>query len=213
MSFADLITLMLALFIVLYAASRIDASKAEQIKESLAKTLVKSPPISNQPVAKQIGYDDLLREIQIQLTALGLEGLARVQLVSTGVALTATGDLLFSSGSAEMTPRANDLLNQVASFVLRLPYAIRIEGHTDDIPIHTQQFPSNWELSAARAGRVARFLIERGIAPSRLAVTGYADTRPLPFVVGTSEIERRAANRRVVFLFEKEISVTIPPRR
>jgi len=203
MSFADLVTLMLALFVVLYAASRIDATKAEQIKESLTKTLTKSKP-SNQPVPKQFGYNDLAREIQAELIALGLEGLARVQLVPTGVALVATGDMVFTSGSAEITPRATDLLSKVSNLVIRLPYAIRVEGHTDDIPIRTQQFPSNWELSAARAGRVARFLIEHGILPSRLAVTGYADTRPLPTVTGATDTERRSANRRVVFLFEKE---------
>ncbi|CAK0755962.1 chemotaxis protein MotB [Gammaproteobacteria bacterium] len=202
MSFADLITLMLGFFVVLYAASRIDAYKAEQIKESLAKTLIKNTTLS-QPVVKQVGYDDLIKEIQHELSAMGLEKLAHVQLVSSGVALTAAGDLLFASGSAEMTPPATTLLNSISIFVARLPYAIRIEGHTDDIPIRTQQFPSNWELSAARAGRVARFLIDHGIAPNRLAVTGYADTRPLLPIVGSTEAERRAANRRVVFLFEK----------
>ena len=202
MSFADLITLMLALFVVLYAASRIDANKAEQIQESLTKTLAGNIVVT-QETTRSVGYSDLMREIRTGLDALGLEGVAHVQLVSSGVELTTEGDILFASGSADILPSASPLLNRIADLVVRLPYAIRIEGHTDDIPIHSQQFPSNWELSAARASCMARFLIDRGIAPSRLAVTGYADTRPLPPVATATDVERRAANRRVVFLFEK----------
>lgn len=219
MSFADLIVLMMAFFVVLYAASRLDATKAEQIKESLAKALnahratealnirratealrvhSASESTANGKIAD---YEKLTREIQAQINAQGLQYLARVRQVPTGVVLIATGDLLFASGSAELTPRAIFLLGRIAELVVRLPYAIHIEGHTDDMPVHTLQFPSNWELSSARASRVARFLTGYAISPQRISVTGYADTRPLPAKAGASETDQRAANRRVLILF------------
>ncbi len=220
MSFADLVVLMMAFFIVLYAASRLDAKKAEQIRESLAKALNAhraTDAWSAQRAAEALrihratevttgsqmaDYAKLTREIQAQINDQGLRYLASVRQVSTGVVLIATGDLLFASGSAELAPRALFLLGRIAELVVRLPYAIRIEGHTDDIPVHTLQFPSNWELSSARASRVARFLIEYAIAPHRISVTGYADTRPFPTTSGTSEAHQRAASRRVVILFD-----------
>jgi chemotaxis protein MotB len=101
----------------------------------------------------------------------------------------------FASGKAELRAQSLPVLEKVVSMVLSHPHIfLEISGHTDGIPIATGVFPSNWELSAARASRVARYLIEKGIHPSRIAVQGYANQRPK---VPDSNFRNRRANRRV----------------
>lgn len=101
----------------------------------------------------------------------------------------------FASGSADLRQEVLPILKKVATFVRRSSdLAVEILGHTDDIPISTRAFPSNWELSAARASRVARYLIEQGIAPARISTQGYASFRPL---MPNTSAENRAVNRRV----------------
>lgn len=120
-----------------------------------------------------------------------------------GVAVTLKGAVLFDRASAELTPTALHYLDSIASVLLGTPYKVTIEGHTDSDPIQSFVYPSNWELSAARASRVARHLIDRGVARSRIAVMGLADTRPVAPNVndkGQSLPENQARNRRVVVL-------------
>jgi len=93
------------------------------------------------------------------------------------------------------------MLNEIGAILLAFPYNITVEGHTDDQPIHTERFPSNWELSTARAISVMRYLSERrGVPAARMGVAGYADIHP---VVPNDSPEHRAANRRVEFVFHK----------
>jgi chemotaxis protein MotB len=106
-------------------------------------------------------------------------------------------DILFSPASAELGSAGQTLLDQLASSIEREDFDIIVEGHTDDVPIATRRFPSNWELSSYRATTVARYLIDRGIDNHRVQVVGYADTRPL--LPNTSR-ENRASNRRVSVL-------------
>lgn len=111
----------------------------------------------------------------------------------------------FSSGSADLRPDAIPALRRVTAVLLERPYEIRIEGHTDNVPIHTAQFVSNWELSAARAIEVVRLMIsEMGFAPQRLSVGGYGEFHPI--APNTTE-EQRALNRRVdVVILRRSIS-------
>lgn len=106
----------------------------------------------------------------------------------------------FPSGSAEVTPAFRDMLRRIAQALAAIPGEVAVEGHTDDVPIRTARFQSNWDLSAARAAAVANALLEyEGVAPQRLRVAGYAETRPL---VPNDSAEQRARNRRVEIVID-----------
>ena len=103
-------------------------------------------------------------------------------------------DILFPSGSAQLAPSAVDIIRRLAAVLAQFPNPIRVEGFTDDVPIRTLQFFSNWELSAARAASVVHVFSERGVAPGRLAVVGFGDQHP---VASNTSAQGRNANRRV----------------
>ncbi|MBW2096320.1 MAG: flagellar motor protein MotB [Deltaproteobacteria bacterium] len=134
-----------------------------------------------------------------------LEKLASVELVpDKAVRILLTSDLLFDTGRAALKGGSIEMLKKVATVLRRTPYLVNLVGHTDDIPIHTESFPSNWELSTARACAVARFLIEEMKIPAeRCRVSGYAEYRPLRPNVSP---ENRAVNRRVEITITKETS-------
>jgi chemotaxis protein MotB len=116
----------------------------------------------------------------------------------------------FSSGSATPKPESISTLRQIAASLGSSPYDLRIEGHTDNIPIHTAEFDSNWELSSARATRIARLFIDmNAIAPDRIAAAGYAEFHP---VASNDTAEGRATNRRVdlVVLPRTKIDLSVP---
>jgi chemotaxis protein MotB len=103
-------------------------------------------------------------------------------------------DILYPSGSARLAPSAVDIIQRLADVLARFPNPIRVEGFTDNVPIRTTQFYSNWELSAARAGSVVHVLSDRGVASDRLAVVGFAEQHP---VASNLTPQGRNANRRV----------------
>ena len=124
----------------------------------------------------------------IQLKQVNIEQTKR------GVVIDVSAGFLFSTGDAVLQSGAHDVLRQVAAVLSKEDLPIEVEGHTDDIPIKTAQFPSNWELSSARAGTVVRMLVENGVPPERMAAVGLASNRPL---VPNDSAENRARNRRV----------------
>jgi len=134
-----------------------------------------------------------------------LEKLATVELVpDKAVRILLTSDLLFDTGSADLKGGSIQVLKKIAAVLWRTPYLVNIIGHTDNIPIHTESFPSNWELSTARACAVARFLIEEMRIPAeRFRVSGYGEYHPLRPNISS---ENRAANRRVEITITKETS-------
>lgn len=113
---------------------------------------------------------------------------------ATRVNLIIKDNILFDAGSAQLKPAASALLQRIAGLLKRNSYRVSIEGHTDNTPIHTARFPSNWELSACRATNVTRYLIAQGVAADRLQAIGYADTRPR---ADNRTAAGRARNRRV----------------
>lgn len=132
-----------------------------------------------------------------------LEKFASVELIpDKTMRIVLTGDLLFPSGKAELTQRARESLHKLIPIIRQTPYMINVIGHTDSIPMHSEKFSSNWELSTARAGRVARFLIEDGHIPaSHFVVSGYSYFRP---VKPNTTAANRRANRRVEIIISKE---------
>jgi flagellar motor protein MotB len=115
------------------------------------------------------------------------------------VNLEISDSILFAPASAALSAPGLTLLDELAEILRTLPYTLSVEGHTDNVPIRTARYPSNWELSAARAAMVTRQLIEQGVAPDRVHAVGYGDTRPRG---DNATAEGRAKNRRVTFALQ-----------
>ena len=133
-------------------------------------------------------------DVSAALGPLIATGQVHVRRYSDWVAVDISTDILFPSGIARLSSSAVRALQRLAAVLAPWPNAIRVEGHTDDRPISTREFPSNWELSAARAASVVHLFMDRGIAPARLAVVGFGQYRP---IASNRTAAGRNANRRV----------------
>lgn len=172
-TFADMATLMLAFFVLLASISKVDVALFEQVKAGLAKG------ISNRDVSTPL--EDMRRDIRETVRALKIEDVAAIGSDHQGLTIEFTASAFYDPGSAEVRPEAIPILNRVAVTLLDQRYIgfqIEVQGHTDDTPIATKEFPTNWELSAARATRVVRLLAKAGISEIRLRAVGLADTAP-----------------------------------
>ncbi len=140
---------------------------------------------------------------KVTLASEKLEKFASVDLIpDKTMRIILTGDLLFESGQAQLTENAKESLRKLLPIIKKTPYMINVIGHTDSIPMHSERFASNWELSTARAGQVAQFLIEEGHIPARqFVVSGYSYYRP---VKPNTTAANRRANRRVEIILSKE---------
>lgn len=139
----------------------------------------------------------LASDMDNHLQSLVHDGQVKVTRGARGIAIEISASVLFDPAHADLKPASFGALKEVADVLSHFVEPLQVEGHSDDIPISTREFKSNWELSAARASSVARFLIDQGVAPSRIGVAGYAEFRPL---VGNSSPEARARNRRVTLV-------------
>ncbi|MGN6703898.1 MAG: OmpA family protein, partial [Burkholderiaceae bacterium] len=137
---------------------------------------------------------DIARDILKALAPLVQQGKVRVMQTSRGVTVDINASVLFAPGEARLAESSIQALKAVAAVLRRDRHAVRIEGHTDNVPISTAFFPSNWELSAVRAGSVVRLFADSGIAENRLAAVGYGATRPID---SNATAEGRLRNRRV----------------
>ncbi len=172
-TYGDMVTLLLCFFVMLCNASKVDVVLFEQIQASMNKVL--GDKEIQRPL--QILAADLADDIQSMdagdEVALGSD--------TQGLVLELASASFFDAGSAKLREEALPILKRIAGTLKAERYkkfAFKVEGHTDDIPIKTEMFPSNWELSAARASSMVRFLIERGIEPTRLQAIGFADIAP-----------------------------------
>lgn len=147
--------------------------------------------------------EDSLRKLQQSLDAEVKSGQIAIEQLPGRLQVRATNEVLFDSGSAELKPEGRSVIAKVAKSIKGVPdREVRVEGHTDDVPVRSSKFSSNWDLSAARAATVAKVLAEGGVSPKLLAVVGYGEFRPLAPNDGA---ENRARNRRI------EISLVAPP--
>jgi len=153
--------------------------------------------------AKRQAYRNKMRnmaeDIMRVLAPLVQGGQVRVTEGANGISIEINASALFNPGEAVLGPDAVRALRAVAEVIAAGDFPIKVEGHTDNVPISTALFPSNWELSASRASSVVRLFVDAGVAPSRLTAAGYADQRP---VAANSTPENRARNRRVTILVE-----------
>lgn len=205
LTYADMITLLLAFFIILYVSSRVDAKKyndlAASIRVAFGATLPSSPIAQVGrggeklllPIPDMVGM--LMRRFSRELKEEIRQGRVEIQRTEKGIVLRFRETVLFESGRAMLSDKAKQILDQVAASLRDVPNAIEVEGHTDSLPIRTHVFPTNWELSVVRATAVVRYLVEvRGLPPERLAARGMADNRPL---VPEEKLRGNLRNRRV----------------
>lgn len=151
---------------------------------------VEDKPDTPAPDRSGNAVDTLLAELQDST----LQDRVEVTVLPDSVNLEISDSILFAPASAALTESGAQLLDELAGTLKTHPYTLSVEGHTDNVPIQTARYPSNWELSSARATEVTRRLIERGIAPQRVRAVGYADTHPR---ADNASVEGRARNRRV----------------
>ncbi len=146
---------------------------------------------------------------QQALTENNLKKFASIDLIpDTTMRIILTGDLLFNQGKADLSQTARQSLQKVATAIKNSPYMINVVGHTDNIPMSSERYNTNWELSVARASRVARFLIEENdMNPNQFVVSGYSSYRP---VKPNTDAENRAVNRRVEIIISKKLPPAEP---
>jgi len=204
-------TLLMTFFVLLYSMSTIDAQKFKAAVTSLrenmgilsgGKTVTTEQPLAesgsmgseitpsmrkNLTVARQ--------EIQQYVQEKNLQEQVNMEMTQRGLVVRFTGQILFELGEAEIKNEGRDVLDKVATVLKQMPNNVMIEGHTDNLPIDTEEFPSNWELSTARATEVIKYFIENpGISPERLSAAGYSKYRPIK---PNTSPENRALNRRI----------------
>lgn len=226
LTYADMITLLMALFMVLFSISSVNISKFHTLKETLQNAFTpkvlsgggsilpdggaekSAQAASVQPIPATVSSassspttetDEFLRlkhELDAYAQSHGFSASIETMVTARGLVIRLLTDkVLFDSGSAMIKPDADPLLNEIAGLVDVDPsHPISVEGNTDDVPIATSQYPSNWELSTARAVAVVRFMTAGGVAPGRLEASGVAGHRPI--APNTTEAGR-SRNRRV----------------
>jgi chemotaxis protein MotB len=246
--YGDLITLLLAFFVVMYAISTLNEGKYRVMSDSLnaafdgvprsiapiqigqpteASSIAPPQPFENDPgspsvvnLSERVRADAVITPIElmqleqqqaqadIQLDAIQrqVERALGPMIMSDQVTVTREGlwlevnirsDVLFASGSATLSTPARDAIDQLATVLRELPNELRVEGHTDNQPIASALYPSNWELSGARAASVIRLLEGRGVDPRRMAAIGFGDKRP---VADNATPAGRSTNRRVMLV-------------
>jgi len=216
-TYSDLVTLLLCFFVLLYSFSEINVQKFRRFVLSFQGQGVLdggSVPDTEVPIPREEVEDvstevtapfwaesgRLMVHVQEFLSAHGIEAVVQAYLEDQGVLLELKDHLLFDSARADLRPEGMGLLNTLSILLAQFPNDVGIQGHTDNVPIRTVEFPTNWELSTARAARVVRYFTEvRDLDPRRFAATGHGEFRPVD-TNGTAD--GRSRNRRVVFLLK-----------
>jgi chemotaxis protein MotB len=217
LTYADLITLLLGLFVILYAMSKIDAGKYAEIVNALGGVFGSSKGVMagntgmmNSPIP--VIQNERQRIAQDIRSALHLDARKLPIAITSserGVTVHIMDELLFASGNAEIRESSLPALDSLARVLRDLPNDVRVEGHTDNVPISTSAYPSNWHLSVARAVSIAYYLIQvHSLNPEKVAAVGYAEYQPL--VPNDSDVHR-AQNRRVDIVILANPSRTIVP--
>lgn len=259
--YADLLTLLLALFVVLYAMSSVNTTKYRALAQAISSAfngsraviqpLTPNPPQSSMPVPttkpapiprtplaqvllpmltqhiatpdttpgtpsdqnktklseEQQNLERIRNQVERALQPLIDKNLVTVRRTPNWLEIEIRTDILFPSGVATLSPSATQVLTSLGDILAPFANPLRVEGYTDDMPINTAVYPSNWELSAARAASVARLFAEHGVDPERLGIVGWGQYRP---AVANENAEGRNKNRRVLVVV---LSDKAAPRR
>lgn len=223
-TFADLMTLLLVFFVLLFSMSEVEVSKfkvvMEAMKGALTNTVVPAAVVVEpQPVEKPVepepepevepepeekpfeSAEEILEDINQIIDRKKLGEFIVVEELKDRIVIRLEGKAVFSVGDVKMIKDVEPVMDDILGLLQKhSKYNINIKGHTDNIPIKTARFPSNWELSAVRATTVLRYFVDHGISPLRMTATGYADRLP---IASNNTEEGRTMNRRVEFVLEK----------
>lgn len=203
-TFGDSMSLLLTFFVLLFAAS--DQAQMKEVLGYMSGSLgfaEQTKPSIVPPMVEKMDRRSASEKIRDFIREQGLEeSQAKITILPDGILISLRNPLLFDIGQADLKKEIMPILDKIVDTVGSMPNDINIGGHTDNVPIHTRHFSSNWELSAARAIAVASYFIKREVKPSRLSVAGYADSRPL---LPNDSKESRALNRRVEILIRNTL--------
>lgn len=236
-SYADFITLLFAFFTVLYAVSSADSDKLKKLVQSMRTAFggpAEAQPVSVMPEAGKspftpesvsmglgtpLGFniavtdEEIIKSVQLRIENFLVksvsEGKVRVLVSDRGLVIRIAEAGLFKAGETDIDPKAYSLLDEVALSLVELPNYVRVEGHTDNVPVRSPAYPSNWELSTSRSSRIVRYFIDRHhFPPDRLGAAGFGEYRP----AATNQSEYgRAANRRVeIVILRNKLAMTEP---
>jgi chemotaxis protein MotB len=191
LTYADMITLLLALFVILFSISTIDRVKLQRLAHEISGGFNADDAINNPPNGGSTGVQtgnagkdtDLSRidaQLQTYIWLHSLESEVSTRLDRRGLVITLLADQsLYASGSADLPPKTKRLLDEIDALFTMTRGHLRVEGNTDSVPIQTPMYPTNWELSAARATGVTRYLVEdKHLSPMRVSLAGYGEYRP-----------------------------------
>jgi chemotaxis protein MotB len=210
-TFSDMTTLLLTFFVLLLSMASLDQRKIKEALGSLQGALGvlesgQKSEMGKEEILSRLDFvtktkqseSKMLSGIRNYIEQANLSSTVSVVKTEKGISVRIMDSVLFEPGSATLLDAAKPVLDKLSGVIKDSPYNIMVEGHTDDIPISTAQFPSNWELSTARAVSVAKYMISVGVKPDILSVAGYAQYHP---VVPNITPENRAKNRRVEINF------------
>lgn len=231
-TYGDLVTLLMCFFVLLFAFAEIDAQKFEAVMQSFqgsagilsgGKTLSDGPFVFEAMPENEISkaveepvedIEVLKEEVEKLLEAADLESEVELELEARGLIIRFPDKVLFDSGKADLKSGALDTLKALGETLNDEQFAdklIRVEGHTDNVPINTLIYPSNWELSGARSSNVVKFFQEEALMdPTRLSVTGYGEYRPIE---SNDTAEGRARNRRVDIVILRDLFESLEPNQ
>lgn len=213
-TYGDIVTLCLTFFVLLYSFSNIDTMKWNRVQISIQSALGQVGAGDNlldgsdgqlqefiQYTQEMQKLENIKSQLETYLQEQNLSDNISVNMEERGLVLRFQDSVLFNKGKAELLGKSFNVLKNSAEIFQEIDNPIRVEGHTDDLPINTAKYPSNWELSTARATNVLRYLIEQGIQGDRLSAVGYSKYHPL--YENNSE-ENRRKNRRVDIVIIRE---------
>lgn len=228
-SYGDFLTLLFAVFVVLYAMGQSDKKKVEEVMQSIQQSFGMStagnapkinvipsrpveliptikPEMSVTPSARAIrgqgktraeekDFRQIKSSIEAYLIKQGAQNKVSLNITRRGLIVSLKEAGFFESGQAQIKPSAYELINTIAEAMTQYNNPLRVEGHTDNVPISTSQFPSNWELSTARASNGLKYILQHfQVDPGKISATGYGEFRP---IAENDTSEGRAKNRRV----------------
>lgn len=217
-TFSDMVILLLCFFVLLLSFANTDTIKFKEVLGSMKEAFgvrgeILEPgqeggmdhpfKVERTPSKSELEKKRLVNLLKFMVKEEGVEKNTMIIPVRNGVRMEITelaGRAMFERGGTDLTPELQRLLRKMIPTMKETIYRITVAGHTDDIPVKSMIFPSNWELSSARAGRVVRFFIQEGkLDPRRFSAVGHSHTRPL---VENTTTENKAKNRRVSILYE-----------
>lgn len=212
-TYADTITLLLTFFILLYSISSVDSKKLNELSQALKNSLkgetevgelqnLEDLKVDINEINESTEYEDLVNKLSQIIENNSLAEVIKIREEDDGVVLQLDETILFDSGKANLKEYSKEILDIITTIITNIDNDVLIEGNTDNVPIKSTEYATNWELSTARAVSVVRYFVEsKKLDPTRFSVKGYGEFKPL---VENDTPENKAINRRVDILIVEQ---------